>query len=116
MGASWDLERVGGKPLGVGGVQDVVNELTPGVGATGVDDLVLGQGDGVEEELAHKGEIGGVAVWETVLGNGGEKLAEDVIDVDSGEEFAGRRFGNGGADGFGFEELSLGAGVEEAEG
>jgi len=69
-----------------------------------------------EEKLAHEREIGGVAGRETVLRDGGEKFAEDVIDVDGGEEFTGRGFGNGGAYGFGLEELALGAGVEKAEG
>jgi len=90
--------------------------LTPGVGAAGVDDLVLCQGDGVEEELAHEGEIGSVTWRETVLRDGREKFAKNVIDVDSGEEFTGGGFGNGSADGFGFEELTLRTSMEQAEG
>jgi hypothetical protein len=67
--------------------------LTPGVGATGIDDLVLHNGDGVEEKLANKGESGGVAGRKTVLGDGGEEFSEDMIDVGGGEEFTGGGFG-----------------------
>jgi hypothetical protein len=89
--------------------------LTPSVGATGVDDLVLDKGDRVEEKLAHEGESGGVAGGKTVLGDGGEEFSEDVIDVGGGEIFTGRRFGNESADGFGLDEVALGTSVEEAK-
>jgi len=110
------LRRGAGKPGGIGRVQDVAHELTPGVGAAGVDDLVLRQGDGVEKELAHEGEIGGVTGRKTVLRDSGKELSKDVVDVYSGKEFTGGRFGNGGADGFRLEKLTLRTSMEQAEG
>jgi hypothetical protein len=89
--------------------------LAPSVGATGIDDLVLHNGDGLEEKLAHEGESGGVAGWKAVLSDGGEEFSEDMIDVGDGEIFTGRRFGKEGADGLGFENLALGAGMEDAQ-
>lgn len=89
--------------------------MTPGVGATGVDDLVLHNGDGVEKKLANKGESGGVAGRKAVLGDGGEEFSEDMIDVGGGEEFARRGFGEQRAERFGLEELAFGAGVEDTE-
>jgi len=115
MWRSGNAGRVRGKSGGIGRVQDVADKLSPGVCATGVDDPVLHKGDGVEEKLAHKGESGSVAGRKTVLGDGGEEFSEDVIDVGGGEIFTGRRFGNEGADGFGLEELALGASMEEAK-
>jgi hypothetical protein len=93
-----------------------VDELTPGVGATGIDDLVLHNGDGVEEKLANKGESGGVAGRKAVLGDGGEEFSEDMIDVGGGEEFTRGGFGKKRAERFGLEELAFCAGVEDTEG
>jgi hypothetical protein len=115
MWRSGNAGRVGGKSGRIGRVQDIVDELTPGVCAAGVDDLVLRDGDGVEEKLAHESESGGVAGRKTVLGDGGEEFSEDVIDVDSSKEFTGRRLGDVGADGFGLEKLALDASMEQAE-
>jgi hypothetical protein len=92
-----------------------MDQLTPGVSATGIDDLVLHKRDGVEEKLADKGEGGGVARWKAVLSDGGEEFSEDMIDVGGGEEFARRGFGKQRAERFGLEELAFGAGVEDTE-
>jgi hypothetical protein len=86
------------------------------VAAVGVDDFVADQGDGLEKKLADVGEQGGVAGRDAVLGDGGEEFAEDVVDIGGGVEVAGERSGDAFAEAFGFEELALGAGVEDAQG
>jgi len=92
-----------------------VDKVAPEVGILGVDDFVLDFRDGLEKELAEVSEDGGVASGETVLGDSGEELAEDVVDVDGGEVFAGGRRGDLPAQLIGFDELALGAGMENAE-
>jgi hypothetical protein len=89
--------------------------LTPGIGAAGIDDLVLHKGDGLEEKLANKSESSGVAGWKAVLSDGGEEFSEHMIDVGGGEEFARGGFGKQRAECFGLEELAFGAGVEDTE-
>src|SRR5713226_4922742 len=104
--------------IGLGGRkggEGVVDEVAPEVGILGVDDSILDFRDGVEKELAEVSEDGGVANGETVLGDSGEELAEDVVDVDGGEVFAGGRRGDLPAELLRFEELALGEGMEDAE-
>src|SRR5260370_1395602 len=60
-------------------------------------------------------EAGGVGSGETVLGEGSEELAENVVNVDGGEVFAGGRSGDLPAQLVGFDELALGAGMENAK-
>lgn len=88
-----------------------------GPGIVGVFELGFGLygGYGMEEQLADIGENGGVAGRDTVLGEGGEDFAEDVIDVGGGVEMAGERGGQFGAETARFDDLHLFAGVEGAE-
>jgi len=86
-----------------------VDEVAPEVGILGVDDFILDLRDGLEKELAEVSEDGGVASRETVLGNGGEELAENVVDINGGEVFAGGRSGDLPAQLIGLNELALGA-------
>jgi len=53
---------------------------------------------------------------DAALGEGGEDLAEDVVDVGGVEETVGKGGGDFGAKSRGFQELLLFAGVKEAEG
>jgi len=92
-----------------------VDEVSPEVGILGVDNFVLDFRHGLEKELAEVSEDGGVASGETVLGNGAEELAENVVDVNGGEIFAGGRGGDLPAQLIGLDELALGAGVEDAK-
>ena len=78
--------------------------------------FVLDITEGVEQEVADVSEDGGVAGRNAVLGEGGEELAEDKVDVGGGQEVAGERSGELGTESLGYEELLLLAGVEEAEG
>ncbi len=92
-----------------------MDEVAPEVGILGVDDFVLHFRHGLEKELAEVSEDGGVASGETVLGNGAEELAENVVDINGGEVFAGGRRGDLPAQLIGLNELALGASMEDAE-
>jgi hypothetical protein len=95
--------------------EGIVDEVAPEVGILGVDNFVLDFRDGLEKELAEVSEDGGVASGETVLGDGGEELAEDVVDINGGEVFAGGGSGDLPAQLIGLDELALGASMENAE-
>ena len=65
--------------------------------------------------MANVSEDGGVAGRDTILREGGEEFAEDEVDVRGGQEVAGERSRELGAEAMGFEELLFLASVEEAE-
>jgi len=69
----------------------------------------------LEQELGDEGEIPGDARRDAVLRDGFEQFAEDEVDVGGGHEAAGERGGELRAEAIGFEKLTLGAGVENAE-
>src|SRR5216683_5562581 len=69
--------------------------------------------EGEEQELANEGEISGVAGRDAVLGYGFEEFAEDEVDVRGGHESAGKRSGELGAEAIGFDNLPLGASMED---
>lgn len=79
-------------------------------------EFLLDAREGVEEELADVGENGGVAGWNAILGDGGEELAEDEVDVGGGEEVAADGGGDFRTKLMRLEELLLGAGVEGTKG
>ena len=60
----------------------------------------------MEQELAEIGDGDGLAYGDTVLGEGGEDLSENVVDVGGGEEVAAEGDGELGAKLLGFEELA----------
>ncbi len=65
--------------------------------------LLLHERDGGEHDLAGVGEVGGFAKGDTVLSDGHEKFAEDVVDVGGGEEIAVEGGGNFVAQALGLE-------------
>jgi hypothetical protein len=78
--------------------------------------LLLHVGEAREHDLAEVGEDGGFAKGDTVLRDGDEKFAEDVVDVGGGEEIAvegGRDFC---AQALGLEELQFLPGMEGTAG
>jgi len=78
-------------------------------------ELLFDAGERVKEELAEVGEDGGVAARNAILSDGGEKFAEDEVDVSGSKEIAGESTGDFRAELMGFAELLFGAGVEGAE-
>ena len=62
-----------------------------------------------------KGEVGGIAGRDTVLGDGFVEFAEGEVDVRGGHEPAGEGGSELGAEAVGFRDLALGASVEKAE-
>ena len=76
----------------------------------------LDGGNGLQHELAEISHGGGVALGDPALGEGGEDLAEDVVDVGGVVEAAGKSGGDFGAKPRRFQELLLFTGVEDAEG
>src|SRR6266700_2741572 len=78
-------------------------------------DFVLKFVEGEEQELANEGEVAGVAGRDAVLGDGLKEFAEDEVDVRGGHETAGESGGELGAEAVRFDDLALGASVEDAE-
>src|SRR5271167_4714217 len=68
-------------------------------------ELLLYEGDGGEQGFAEVGEVGGFAKGDTVLGDGDEEFAEDVIDVGGGEEIAVEGSGDFFAEALGLKAL-----------
>ncbi len=78
--------------------------------------LLFYEGDRGEQGLAEVGEVGGFAEGDTVLGDGDEEFAEDVVDVGGGEEIAVEGRGDFFAEALGLDALEFLAGMEGAEG
>ena len=77
--------------------------------------FILEMVEGLEQELGDESEVRGDARLDAVLRDGFEELAEDEVDVGGGHEAAGERGGKFRAELIGFEKLTLGAGVKNAE-
>jgi len=79
-------------------------------------ELLLHEGDRGEQGLAEVGEVGGFAEGDTVLGDGDEEFAEDVVDVGGSEEIAVEGCRDFFAEALGLDALEFLAGMEGAEG
>lgn len=71
--------------------------------------------EGKKQEFANEGQVGGVAWRCAVLGDGLVELAKGKIDVRGGHEPARESGGEFGAEAVGFDNLTLGTSVENAE-
>ena len=61
----------------IGGQVEIISDgLAPGVRAVGVDVLVLGEVQGLDESLAEIGEGGGGFGLDLALGDSGEEVSE----------------------------------------
>ena len=86
-----------------------------GVGVVGgAIDFALDLGHGLEKELAEVAKGVGGTRGDLLVGEGVEDFAEDVINVEGGDVFAGER-GEFSGQLFGFEKLLLFASVEGAK-
>jgi len=96
---------------GEGGGHDV----TPGIGAEGVDVFVLGELDGLIQSLAEIGEGGSGFGFDMAFGDGGEDAGQSGAEVARGEITAREKRGYVAADLLGSEGLGFPLGVEAAE-
>src|SRR5215472_18909819 len=101
---------------GIGEADSVVQHVVPLGEFVAEAKLMFDVGKGEEHELAEVGKSVGSARGYAVLGDGGEDLAEGIVDVGGGEEVAGESGGKFCADFSRFEELLFLAGMEDAEG
>jgi len=102
-------------------VDGIADGPAPRVGAEGVDVLVLGKVDGLDEGLGEIGEGASGARLDVTAGYGGAESAEGGAEIAGGEVFTGEEIGQfagefiGGA-GLGFFAGVIGAGVGMAGG
>jgi hypothetical protein len=95
--------------------EGAVDDLSPSVVAVNFVHFVAHAGKAVEEQLAEISKDGGLACRDAVGGEEGEELAEGVVDVGGGLEFA-RDGGKLGGNALGIEDKTFTAGMIEAEG
>jgi hypothetical protein len=93
----------------------IADGLAPGVGAEGVDVLVLGEMDGLDEGLGEIGDGSGGARLDVAADDGGDKAAEGGAEIAGGEVFAGEEIGQVAAEFIGGAGLGFLAGVVGAE-
>ena len=87
--------------LGFGGIDSIFEVLadgiadgaTPPVGAEGVDVLVLGKMDGLDEGLREIGDGAGGAGFDVPADDGGQEAAEGGAKISGGKVFAGEEIG-----------------------
>jgi hypothetical protein len=103
---------VRGRRCGGSGSEGGADHAAPGVGAEGVDILVLGEANGLEKGLAEIGEDGGGLGLDVSLGDGGEEVAEGGTEVAGGEVLAGKVGGDFAAELVGGASLCFFAGVK----
>jgi len=87
----------------------------PPVGAAGVDVLVLGKTDGLEEGLGKIGEGAGGAGLDVTAGYAGDEAAEGGAEIAGGEVLAGEEIGEVVGEFIGGAGLGVFAGVVGAE-
>ncbi len=74
-------------------VDGIADGLSPGVGAEGVDVLVLGKRDGLGESLGETGEGAGGARLNVAADDGGQEAAEGGAEIAGAKVFAGEEIG-----------------------
>ena len=109
--------------FGLGGGVAVIEVLTdgiadgpaPGIGAEGVDVLVLGKMDGLGQSLGEIGEGAGGAGLNVAADDGGQEAAEGGAEIAGGEVLAGEEIGEFAGEFIGGAGLGVFAGVVGAE-
>jgi hypothetical protein len=74
-------------------VDGIADGPAPGVGAEGVDVLVLGKMDGLGESLGEIGEGAGGAGLNVAADDGGQEAAEGGAEIAGGKVLAGEEIG-----------------------
>ena len=98
-----------------GEVGGVFEHAEPGVVRVADLRFLLGVAERGEHELGGVAEGFGFFDGDAVLGQGSKNFAEDVVDVGGGEEVAGERGGEFGADALGLDALALFTRMEGAQ-
>jgi hypothetical protein len=93
----------------------MADSAAPPVGVEGVDVLVLGEADGLEEGLGEIGEGAGGAGLDVTAGYAGDEAAEGSGEIAGGEVFAGKEIGEVVGELTGGASLGVFAGVVGAE-
>jgi hypothetical protein len=93
----------------------IADGLAPGVGAEGVDVLVLGKMDGLGQSLGEIGEGAGGAGFDVAASYAGDEAAEGGAEIAGGEVLAGEEIGQVAAEFIGGAGLGFLAGVVGAE-
>jgi hypothetical protein len=93
----------------------IADGFAPGVGAEGVDVLVLGKRDGLDESLGEIGEGAGGAGLDVAADDGGQEAAEGGAEIGGGKVSAGEEIGEFAGEFIGCAGLGVFAGVVGAE-
>jgi hypothetical protein len=93
----------------------IADGAAPGVGAEGVDVLVLGKMDALDESLGEIGEGAGVAGLDVAAEDGGQEAAEGGAEIAGGEVLTGEEIGQFSGKFIGNAGLGVFAGVVGAE-
>jgi hypothetical protein len=93
----------------------IAHGSAPGVSAEGVDVLVLGKMDGLDEGLGEIGEGAGGARLDVTAGYAGDEAAEGGAEIAGGKVFAGEEIGQFAGEFIGGAGLGVFAGVAGAE-
>src|SRR5260370_36705245 len=93
----------------------IADGFAPGVGAEGVDVLVLGKRDGLGESLGEIGEGAGGAGLNVATDDGGQEAAEGGAEITGGEVLAGEEIGQFAGELIGGAGSRVFAGVVGAE-
>ncbi len=96
-------------------VDGAADGIAPIGGAKGVDVLVLGEMDGLDEGLSEIGEGAGSAGLDVAADDGGDEAAEGSAQIVGGEVLSGEEIGQFAGELIGGEGRGLFAGVVEAE-
>jgi len=92
-------------------VEGIAEGIAPGVGAEGVDVLVLSKMDGLGESLGEIGEGAGGAGLDVTADDGGQEAAEGGAEIAGGKVFAGEEIGQFAGEFIGGAGLGVFAGV-----
>jgi hypothetical protein len=96
-------------------VDGIADGFAPGVGAEGVDVLVLGEMDGLNEGLGEIGEGAGRAGLDVAASYAGDEAAEGGAEIAGGEVFTGEEIRKVAGEFIGSAVLGVFAGVVGAE-
>src|SRR6266851_8775201 len=84
---------VGGEAVVVVGVEGIADGLAPAVRAEGVGEFVLGEVDGLQENLGQVGDGAGGSGFYIAAEDGGDEASQGGAEIAGGEVLAGEEVG-----------------------